>query len=209
MDPTPIWQAPEPRLVLASTSPARAALLEACGLAFETRPPAVDETAVLAALRAEGARAEDAAVLLAELKARSVSARVTDEDLVLGADQILEVEGSWLEKPADVAAARAQLSRLRGRAHRLVTAVVALRAGARIWHAVDAAELVVRPFSDAFLDAYLARCGPTVLVSCGAYRLEAEGAHLMAEVRGDQFTIRGLPLLPLLAFLRDQRVLLA
>lgn len=208
MDSAPLWQAKTPRLVLASTSPARAALLKACGLTFETRRPAVDESAVLASLRAEGAAAEDAAVLLAELKARSVSASVSEEDLVLGADQILEVDGEWLEKPVDLEAARAQLLRLRGRAHRLVTAAVVVRAQARIWHQVDCAELLVRPFSDAFLEAYLARCGTSILSSCGAYRLEAEGAQLMARVRGDQFTIQGLPLLPLLAFLREHRVLL-
>ncbi len=146
---------------------------------------------------------------LAELKARSAGGRAPAGSLVLGADQILELDGVWLEKPADRAAARAQLASLRGRTHRLVSAVVAVKDGARIWHAVDRAELTVRPFSDAFLDAYLDRCGESVLGSVGAYRIEGEGAQLMARIRGDHFTILGLPLLPLLAFLREQGVLLS
>lgn len=202
-------QAPEPLLVLASASPTRAALLEAVGLVLTRVPPSVDESAALAALRAEGASADDAATALAELKARSAGGRAPAGSLVLGADQILELDGVWLEKPADRAAARAQLASLRGRTHRLVSAVVAVKDGARIWHAVDRAELTVRPFSDAFLDAYLDRCGESVLGSVGAYRIEGEGAQLMARIRGDHFTILGLPLLPLLAFLREQGVLLS
>ncbi len=195
-------------LVLASASPTRAAMLEAVGLSVERRAPVVDEPAVREALRAEGARAEDAALALAELKARSIARQVPAQALVLGADQILELDGEWFEKPADRAAARAQLQRLRGRTHRLVSAAVLLQGEARIWHVVDRAELTVRPFSDAFLEAYLDRCGESVSSSVGAYRLEGPGALLIARVRGDHFTILGLPLLPLLAFLRDRGVLL-
>jgi len=201
-------QAPEPPLVLASASATRVALLKAAGLAFRCVAPAVDESAVLAALRSAGAAAEEAAMSLAELKARSASGRSPPGSLVVGADQILELDGAWLEKPADLAAARAQLASLRGRTHRLVSAAVVVKEGARIWHAAQTAELTVRPFSDAFLEAYLERCGETVLSSVGAYRLEGLGAQLVSRVRGDHFTILGLPLLPLLAFLREQRVLL-
>lgn len=184
-------------------------MLRAAGLTLRCVPPTVDETAALRALRAEGVATADAAATLAELKARSAARAAAPGDLVLGADQILEVEGEWLERPTDRAAARAQLLRLRGRMHRLVSAAVLVRDGTRIWHASSVAELLVRPFSEAFLDAYLERCGETVLASVGAYRLEAEGALLMERVRGDHFTILGLPLLPLLAFLREQGVLLS
>ena len=204
----PPLQAPEPPLVLASGSATRAALLKAAGLAFQCVAPAVDESAVLAALRSAGAAAEEAAVSLAELKARSATGRSPLGSLILAADQILELDGAWLEKPADLAAARAQLRSLRGRTHRLVSAAVVVKEGARIWHATQSAELTVRPFSDAFLEAYLEHCGETVLGSVGAYRLEGPGAQLMSRVRGDHFAILGLPLLPLLAFLREQRVLL-
>ncbi len=202
-------QAPEPLLVLASASPTRAALVEAAGLVVAQVPPSVDESAALVALRAEGASVEDAATALAELKARSAGGRAPAGSMVLGADQILELDGAWLEKPADRTAARAQLASLRGRTHRLVSAVVAVKDGARLWHAVDKAELAVRPFSDAFLDAYLDRCGESVIGSVGGYRIEGEGAQLMARIKGDHFTILGLPLLPLLAFLREQGVLLS
>ena len=136
-----------------------------------------------------------------------MAARVPEESIVIGADQLLEIDGAWLEKPADLAAARAQLLRLRGREHRLVSGVVAFRGGSRIWHQVDVARLWLRPFSEAFLDFYLASAGPGILASVGAYEFEGLGGQLMSRVEGDFFTILGLPLLPLLQFLRDQGVL--
>ncbi len=204
----PMLHAAAPTLVLASGSATRRALLTAAGLTLTCLRPAVDESAALAALAAAGAPPEEAATTLAELKARSVETRAAPGSLLLGADQILELDGAWLERPADPAEARAQLLRLRGRTHRLVSAAVLVRDGSRIWHAVDRAELRVRPFSDAFLEAYLARAGAALTESVGAYRLEELGALLMERVRGDHFTIQGLPLLPLLGALREQGVLL-
>jgi septum formation protein len=196
-----------PRLVLASGSAARAAMLRAAGVAFEQRVLPVDEPAVRDALRAEDVATADAATLLAELKAGRVAHGLTDEAIVLGADQLLDLDGEWLEKPTDRAAARAQLRRLSGRRHRLVSAVVGFRNGARVWHHVGIASLWVRPLSDAFIDAYLAAAGDAVLDCVGCYRLEGLGAQLMARVEGDFFTVLGLPLLPVLQFLRDQGVL--
>jgi len=198
-----------PPVVLASGSDVRAALLRAAGLDVQVVRPAVDEAAVRDALRAEGVATADTAVALAELKAVRGSALAADDALVIGADQMLELDGAWLEKPVDRTAARAQLLQLRGRRHRLVSAAVVCRGGSRIWHGVDAAELDVRPFSDDWLDAYLDVEGEAATASVGAYRLEGPGAQLMARVRGDHFTVLGLPLLPLLQHLRDQRVLLA
>jgi septum formation protein len=198
-----------PPLVLASASPARAALLRAAGVAFTAVAAPVDEAALREALRAKGAPTDDAAVALAELKAHNVAARAPAEALVLGADQLLEVEGDWLEKPLDREAAQAQLRRLRGRRHRLVSAAVGFRGGARVWHAVDSATLLVRPFSDAFLEGYLEEAGAAILGCVGAYQLEGLGAQLMARVDGDHATVLGLPLLPVLQFLRDQGVLRA
>ena len=126
---------------------------------------------------------------------------------MLGADQLLEIEGEWLEKPVDLDAAAAQLRRLRGRRHRLVSAVVAFRGGGRVWHHAATAALDLRAFSDAFLADYLAGAGPDVLGCVGAYQIEGLGAQLMARVEGDHATVLGLPLLPLLQFLRDQGVL--
>jgi septum formation protein len=196
-----------PHVILASGSAARARLLAAAGLAFTVVPALVDEAELRNALRAEELVAEDVAVALAEMKAAHVAARAPAAAIVLGSDQILELEGEWLEKPADRAAARAQLLRLRGRRHRLVSAVVAFRAGRRVWHDVDAAVLTVRPFGDAFLDDYFDAAGEAVLGCVGAYQLEGLGAQLMTRVEGAYPTVLGMPLLPLLQFLRDQGAL--
>lgn len=196
-----------PAVLLASGSSARAAMLRAAGVPFERTAVAVDEGEVRSALKAEGATAEDTAVVLASLKAQRAATGQGDDVIVIGADQILELDDAWLEKPADRAAARAQLLALRGRAHRLVSAAVAWRGGARVWHQTASARLWVRPFGEAFLDAYLDAAGEAVQGSVGAYQLEGLGAQLMSRVEGDHFTVLGLPLLPLLAFLREQGVL--
>jgi len=195
-------------LVLASASKARRALLEAAGLEILTDPAAVDEAAVKASLASEGAGPADIALALAELKALRVSPRHPGL-IVLGADQILECEGQRFDKPEDLAGARAQLRALEGRRHRLISALVALRDGQRLWHHCGEALLTMRRFSEAFLESYLAAAGPAVLGSVGAYQLEGRGAQLFTRVEGDYFTVLGLPLLPLLDFLRLQGELAA
>jgi len=202
-----VIQRPEPRLVLASASAARRAVLAAAGLRFAAEAAAVDEAALKESARAEGIPAGEAATLLAEAKARRVARRDPDA-LVVGADQILVCDGAWFDKPADMAAARAQLLALRGRAHELETALVCWRGGERVWGHVETPRLTMRAFSDAFLEAYLEAEGDAVLSSVGGYRLEGLGAHLFASVRGEQAAVLGLPLLPLLGFLRDHGVLL-
>ena len=193
-------------LVLASGSATRALLLQNAGVPVVIDPAAVDEATAKESLRAAGAGAAAAATGLAELKAQKVSARRPGR-LVLGADQLLECGGAWFDKPADPAAARRQLQALRGRRHRLYSAAVAVQDGVRLWHHVGEASLTMRSFGDAFLDEYLAGGGPELLASVGAYRLEGRGVQLFATIAGDHFTILGLPLLPLLDFLRDRRML--
>lgn len=195
-----------PTVVLASGSRTRAEMLERAGVRVTLAPAAVDEEEIKLAARAEGTPVEDVAEALAELKAQRVT-RKHPGALVIGADQMLECEGRWFDKPADRDAARAQLQDLRGKTHRLVSCAVVIRDGERLWHHVDRARLTMRPFSDAFVDSYLNAAGDDVLGSVGAYHLEGLGAQLFHRVDGDFFTILGLPLLPLLGFLRVHGVI--
>lgn len=191
-------------LILASSSAARRHMLEAAGLTFEVDSPRVDEAAAKQSLRATGMAARDQAPALAELKALSVSQRRAG--LVIGADQMLALGGEVFDKPADMDQARSHLSRLRGHTHALVTAAVVARDGAVIWKHVDTPKLRMRAFSDAFLEDYLRRAGGDVLRSVGGYQLEGLGAQLFERVEGDYFSVLGLPLLPLLSFLREHGV---
>lgn len=201
-------QRQDPPLVLASASAARRSVLAAAGLRFAVQAAAVDEAAIKESARAEGLSAAEAATVLAEAKARRVERRAGDDALVIGADQILVCDGAWFDKPADAAAARTQLLALRGKTHELATALVCWRGGERVWGHVETPRLAMRAFSDAFLDAYLEAEGDAVLSSVGAYRLEGLGAHLFASVQGEHAAVLGLPLLPLLGFLRGHGVLL-
>ena len=193
-----------PPLVLASGSAARRDLLQAAGLAFTVVRPEVDEAAIKRRMRPQGAHA--AALALACAKAASIP---DTGALVVGAAQILVCEGEWLDKPPDQAAARAQLCRLRGRQHTLVTAVVCWRAGEVLWRHVACPALRMRAFSDRFLDAYLAAEGDAILGSVGAYRLEGLGIHVFDAIEGEQSAILGLPMVPLLDHLRACGVVMA
>lgn len=193
-------------VILASASASRAHILRAAGVPFRQQPAHVDETAVKEALRDEGATALDCAMTLAEMKAVKIS-QLHPHALVIGADQILECAGAWFDKPADRAAAAAHLRALSGKPHSLATAVVVAASGARIWHHADAPRLTVRPLSEAFIAGYLDRVGDAALASVGAYQLEGQGAQLFAKIDGDYFAILGLPLIPLLAFLREHGIL--
>ena len=194
------------RLILASQSRFRAGLLAAAGVAVETMAAHIDEAEVKQAAHSEGAAAEDTALLLASLKAERI-ARRHPEALVIGADQMLVCEGTWFDKPPDMAAARAQLLALRGRPHTLVTAVLCQRGGQRIWQHVAKPRLVMRDFSEAFLDRYLAQEGEILTTTVGAYRIEGPGLQLFDRIEGEHSEIVGLPMLPLLGFLRQHGVL--
>jgi septum formation protein len=202
-----VLQASDAQLILASASPARAGMLAAAGVRFEQRPAAVDEAEVKEALRADGVAPGDAALALAELKARRIANQAPSR-LVLGADQILTCEGRWFDKPRERAEARAQLATLAGRRHELWTAAIVIRDDARLWHEIAQARLWLRPCSDAFLTAYLDALGDLALGSVGAYQIEGLGAQLFARIEGDRFAILGLPLIGLLECLRVHGVLL-
>lgn len=192
--------------VLASASPTRAGLLQAAGVRFEIAPARVDEDAVKESLLAERAPARAIADALAELKAVRISTGRPGA-LVLGADQVLEIEGDLISKSDDLDAAAALLRRLRGKTHSLITAAVLARDGAPIWRHVAHVRLSVREFSEEFLEDYLAEEGTELLGSVGCYRLEGRGLQLFARIDGDYFSILGLPMLPLLTALREQGII--
>lgn len=190
-------------LVLASTSPARRAMLEAAGVPHDAVAAGVDEDAAKAAMSHLGGRA--LADALAELKAVKVSSR-RPGDLVLGCDQTLECDdGSLLDKPGDALAD--QLRLLSGKTHRLHSAVVAAENGQPVWRHVEHAKLTMRVLSEEFIADYVAVEGPAVAGCVGGYRIEGHGAQLFSRIEGSQFTILGLPLLPLLDWLRIRGVL--
>jgi septum formation protein len=195
----PLWLAPQP-LVLASKSDIRGKILAASGLRFEIRPAHIDERAVEAKAGITDAAA--AARLLARAKAEA-AAQAQRGRLVVGADQTLALGNKRFSKPASREAAVDQLRSLRGRTHELHSALALMRDGDVLFDCVDSARLTMRAFSDRFLDDYLDMAGDSALGSVGGYQLEGIGIHLFERVEGDYFTILGLPLLPLLAYLRE------
>ena len=197
-----------PPVVLASSSAIRAELMMRAGVAVIRDAAGVDESEVKRSFQREGLDAARCAEALAAAKATRVAQRHPDA-LVIGADQILDLDGTWFDKPRDLADARAQLEALRGKRHELATAVVVARNGAVLWRHVERPRLAMRDFSDRFIEDYLAALGDDVLTVVGAYRLEGEGVQLFARIEGDYFAILGLPLLPLLDFLRGHRVVLS
>jgi septum formation protein len=194
----PLWLADQP-LVLASTSEIRGKILAAAGLRFEIRPSQIDERAIEAAVAPPDAAA--AARLLARAKAEAVAPSVPGRP-VLGADQTLARGDQRFTKPADRAEAAAQLRALRGRTHELHSALALMRDGEPLFQCVDTARPTMRDVSDRFIDDYLDMVGDAALGSVGAYQLEGIGVHLFEKVEGNHFTILGLPLLPLLDYLR-------
>ncbi len=194
---------PSSPLVLASGSAVRATLLRQAGLAFEVQNSRVDEDIIKE--KFANSDTDALTIKLAEAKAIAVSAERPDA-LVIGADQILSCQAKCYDKPRDMSEARTNLTMFRGRPHRLHSAIVLAKSGAIVWRHSDHADLTMRNFSDVFLDRYLAEVGDKVLTSVGCYQLEGPGIQLFEKIEGDYFTILGLPLLALLAELRQRQV---
>jgi len=193
--------------ILGSGSAGRRMILENAGLDFAIRRPDVDEDALKEQFLASGGDPEGLAMPLAEAKAAAVS---RGEELpVLGADQVLVCDGRLFSKPRDMEQARENLKSLRGRPHRLISALAVARGGEVAWRHVASAEMVMRDFSDEFLDWYLDKVGDKALSSVGCYQVEGPGIQLFRQVEADWFTIIGLPLLPFLDWLRGEGIIAA
>ena len=191
-------------LILASSSKARFEILKNAGVVFHVYPANIDETIVKTNQSKQTVK--KITQVLAETKALQVSSVFT-ESFVIGADQILECDGEQFDKPSAKEIARNHLIKLRGKTHLLISSVCVALNGKIIWHETDSAELTMLNLSNYFIDRYLQLAGDTVLTSVGAYRLEDMGIQLFEKIEGDYFTILGMPLLPLLQFLRTKKFL--
>lgn len=197
------------KLILASQSASRRAMLEAAGVPFVAMPAAIDEQSFKHAMLADDVAPRDIADRLAELKAVRVSL-AQPEALVLGSDSIVVLaDGSLLDKPESRGQARAHLTAMSGTAITLISAAVIAEAGRPVWRHVATAPLLVRALSDGFVDAYLDAEWPAIAGCVGCFRIEGPGVQLFARIGGDHFTILGMPLLPVLDYCRTRGVLAA
>jgi len=192
-------------VTLASTSKSRRALLAAAGVEAESAAPNVDEEAFRNAMRANKLPVREQAMQLAELKAMRVSSKRSG--LVIGGDQMLALGDQAFDKPTDLDAAKNHLRQLSGKSHTLETAIVVCEDGAPVWRHLARPKLTMRPLTEEFIEHYVSTCGEALLSTVGAYQLEGLGAQLFARIEGDYFSILGLPLLPLLDYLRIRKVL--
>jgi len=194
-----------PRIILASGSAIRAAILTAAEVPFEVMRPDVDEDVIKQAGKAQGLDLESLAMALAEAKCMDIAAKTGA--IVIGSDQIMEFEGRAYDKPASMAEARQRLIETQGAPHTLINAIAVARNGRIIWRNLDRPKLVMRAMSEAEIEAYLAQCAPDVLKSVGAYQVERLGARLFERIEGDHFAVLGLSLFPLLDLLRREGAL--
>jgi septum formation protein len=196
-------------LILASQSASRRAMLDAAGVRYDAVPAHVDEEAVKGALRTENATPRALADALAELKAVKVS-QARSRVLVLGSDSLVAFEdGTTLDKPESRAQAADHLRRMAGKRHDLVSAAVIAENGRPVWRAVDRAKMFVRPLSEAFIEQYLDLEWPAIAGCVGCYRIEGPGVQLFSRIEGSQFTVLGMPLLPVLDYLRTRGELMS
>jgi septum formation protein len=207
----PVVRLPAGPLLLASTSRTRRHLLERAGFDVATCGASIDEQAIRHSCAGDGIAPGDVAVILAEMKAQAAHARcgAAPGQLLLAADQILEIDGEMLGKPANRDAATMQLMRLQGQTHRLHTAAVIMRDGMRIWHHLGVNDMSMRALSKAETETYLTALGDAALWSPGSYQIESIGMHLFTHMGGCHYTILGLPLLDITAFLREHGLQMA
>ena len=209
IDTAPFLGLPHATITLASASVTRQNILRAAGVDFNVASTAIDEARVRTDAQAGDMAADEIAVLLAFLKAQAASQILlstqspTNSSYIIGCDQLLLIDDHIMAKPESLTEAKQQLLMLAGRQHELLSAIVLIRDGQRIWHHLGRSALTMRKFDDAFADAYIRRVGEAALWSLGAYQIESVGSSLFARIDGDHFDILGLPLLPLLSILHE------
>ena len=191
-------------LILASQSVARKNMLDAAGVSYTALPADLDEDSITKNETKKGEAPQSIALTLATAKASAI-AKENPDALVIGSDQILECDGKMLSKAANENQAREKLKSLRGKTHHLISAVCVAKGDSILWQAVQTANLTMHDFDDAFLDDYIKKAGIALTRSVGAYELESLGVNLFEKIEGDYFTILGMPLLPLLTYLRDEQ----
>ena len=202
------WKLPDQKIILASSSETRRKMLSDCGLAFESMSAPIDEEAIRKSAEAELMPPLDIAILLAELKAHRVAMQGIG-DTIIGCDQILECEGILYGKPKTKDMAIAQLTKLAGKQHRLITAAVIFQKGQRVWHAHAAPRLAIRNMTEAEIVSYLDHLGDAAFFSPGSYQIEGYGAQILTMIDGDPYAILGMPLLDILGFLRNHGLALS
>jgi septum formation protein len=196
-----IYHLPSVQFILASASMARQKMLQAAGLDFIAMPAAIDEDELKNAARSEDMSAMDTATMLAEMKAKKI-AMLKPEAFVLASDQLLVCEGNWFSKPLSEIEAAATLRQLSGRRHQLVTAAVIYQGEMRIWHQIETPEVAIRNLTEADISAYIKAMASDIYLTPGVYQIEGLGAQIISAITGSPYAALGLPLLPLLAFLR-------
>ena len=197
-----LWQIAGTPIILASASASRRALLDGARISYSAQAAHIDEISIRSSCEAEGVSPGDIAVILAEMKAQVVAQNRPDA-LIIGSDQILVCEGVVFGKPDTRQQARDILEQLQGNAHHLITSLVIFKSGMRIWHHIATANLVMRSLSADDIEAYLDVIGAEAFSTPGCYQIEGPGAHLFTDMTGAYYDILGLPLLPLLSFLRE------
>ena len=209
IDTAPFLGLPHATITLASASVTRQNILRAAGVDFNVAPTAIDEARIRADAQAGAMAADEIAVLLAFLKAQAASQILlpiqspTNSSYIIGCDQLLLIDDHIMAKPESLTEAKQQMLMLAGKRHELLSAIVLIRDGQRIWHHLGRAALTMRKFDDAFADAYIRRVGEAALWSSGAYLIDSVGSSLFARIDGNHFDILGLPLFPLLGILHE------
>lgn len=196
-----MYEIKDKEIILASESTSRQAMLKNANIRFTSQPAHIDEEAIKQSAISEGVSLADCAILLAEIKGRRI-ALANPKAFIIASDQILDFSGRCFSKPESLDNAKTQLLELQGKTHKLHTSVVVFLDGERIWHHLSSSVVILRSLSEVEIDFYLDEIGNSVMQTPASYQIENQGCHIIAQLSGTYYDILGLPLLPLLEFMR-------